>query len=519
MLQRLSAVLTAPPKINDDEYLKMRKICASLKTHAGSYEQRMIEARTKATLENIKRIGPYYKPKQWELEYRRQLEGQKFMRQVLYARPKDFVDPYQSPVELASLDDESEIRLPDGSYRGDKYRMLNAQRSYSHIHMVRQMKQSQSQRHTLENGLSHQLSKSMPVLSIMDQNQINKGGTTAAEDEQNDDYYEDEYGDDLDNQADGIAEIVDLQDDDAAMSDAMSEARIHLAKHTRLTKIIDPSFDASHPLELLTTIECFLLENTTALIITAKTVDRLGVEPLIAEAEIDLFELCTLRDEWNFFRIKEKISSSVLDERKNETEVTYNSVDLTVNDGVSAIATDVPEPSATVEDEGGEEYEYDMVALQRLGVDMINSVEVRVEDGVPRLVLNMATDSCNSSVLMANECNDNASIGSGLGPNLTYSASTIVDGVAMPSSPGVGISSSKAALAAALTRKFSTASPNHPNRNTSIAATNLLNQDQAVLFEAIKNTHIIQKQTECFIDLLPIELSNISGNDLIGIDM
>ena len=65
--------MTAPPKINDADYVRMRKIVGTLKTHAGSYEQHIIDEHTKQLFREIKKIGPYYKPKQWELDYKRQV--------------------------------------------------------------------------------------------------------------------------------------------------------------------------------------------------------------------------------------------------------------------------------------------------------------------------------------------------------------------------------------------------------------------------------------------------------------
>ncbi len=73
LLQRISNVLTAPPKIDDSDYLRMKKILSTLKNTAGSYEAKLQQARTNQLFEDIKKIGPYYNPKAWELEYKRQV--------------------------------------------------------------------------------------------------------------------------------------------------------------------------------------------------------------------------------------------------------------------------------------------------------------------------------------------------------------------------------------------------------------------------------------------------------------
>ena len=55
--------------------------------------------RNKQFFERVRRTGAYYNAKSWEEDYKRQLHGQKFMRQVAYERPKDWVDPFQEVPE------------------------------------------------------------------------------------------------------------------------------------------------------------------------------------------------------------------------------------------------------------------------------------------------------------------------------------------------------------------------------------------------------------------------------------
>lgn len=374
LLQRISAVLTAPPKIDDGEYLKMRKICASLKSSGGVYEKKLQEKKTKEMFAQIKKIGPYYNPKQWELDYRRQLVGQKFMRQVNYKRPKDFVDPYAVPVEESYGDeDDSEVRSKNGSLLVDKYRMVNAARSYSHMSVCRNVKRSNSSQE--KQGLS----KSTPTLSLVSgapsgRNSVRNTGANNSVSQGDDDYGDDDYGFDEEDgdAANGIAVI----ENSGALDEegSVEEKRVMLAEVTRSTKIFDPSYSADHSFPLEACIECFLLDNTTSVVIAARTMDSVGGAPLVAEAEIDLNELSSLREDLVLFRqlpATEPASASAAPPA-----------------GMSEM-TDLFAPQ-----EGDEvRYEYDMKALNSLAVDIVNTVEIRVEDSIPRLVLNISLDN------------------------------------------------------------------------------------------------------------------------------
>lgn len=370
LLQRISAVLTAPPKVDDGEYLKMRKICASLKSSGGQYEKKLQEKKTKQMFAQIKKIGPYYNPKKWELEYRRQLEGQKFMRQVTYKRPKDFVDPYAPQPEPRFDDDEdSEVRSKNGSLLADKFRMINAQRSYSHISMVRNVRKSHKDK------AQQQLSKSAPVLSLVDGN----NATSSAE---GDEAYDDDdcFDDDGDAEA-GIAVIENGAQDslDGEEESECSEKRVMLADTNRSTKIFDPSYSVDHSFPLDAAIECFLIDNTTALVIAARTMDKVGGAPLVAEAEIDLGELANIKEDLQLFRrLTPPVTPAPPDGMEKGSSAEMNSL-FAPGDGNVV------------------DYEYNLEALKSLATDMVNSVEIRVEDTIPRLVLNISFDSVAAS--------------------------------------------------------------------------------------------------------------------------
>ena len=136
LLQKISAILTAPPKITDEDYVRMRKIVQNLKGGKQMYEEAIQMKHHKIYLKHLKTMGPYYKPKEWELDYRRQLRQQKFMRQVTYTRPKGFKDPLvRNDNEAESFSKPRASSAPLGS---------EGSRSSAHIHRIRDVKEGNS---------------------------------------------------------------------------------------------------------------------------------------------------------------------------------------------------------------------------------------------------------------------------------------------------------------------------------------------------------------------------------------
>jgi len=150
LLQRISAVLTAPPKITDEDYVRMRKIVVNLKGGKAKYEEEIAAKHHRIYLKHLKTMGPYYKPKEWELDYKRQLVQQKFMRQVTYERPKDYVSPLEREEEMKRNErgegeeqrglrhSASTVNLHGGGGTGGE---ANRSRSAAHINRVRDVKQ------------------------------------------------------------------------------------------------------------------------------------------------------------------------------------------------------------------------------------------------------------------------------------------------------------------------------------------------------------------------------------------
>jgi hypothetical protein len=74
LLQRISNILTAPPKITDEDYQRMRKLVKTMKGPREIYEQNIVEQKNKEFFKYLKTIGPYYNPKLWEDDYQRQVQ-------------------------------------------------------------------------------------------------------------------------------------------------------------------------------------------------------------------------------------------------------------------------------------------------------------------------------------------------------------------------------------------------------------------------------------------------------------
>ena len=108
LLQRISMVLTAPPKVSDDDYQRMKKLVTRTKV-GENFERELLKKRQEEIERRIKSTGAYYKVKHWEEDYQKQLAGQKFMRQVRYKRPPGFVDPFAPPkTDEESYDETNE---------------------------------------------------------------------------------------------------------------------------------------------------------------------------------------------------------------------------------------------------------------------------------------------------------------------------------------------------------------------------------------------------------------------------
>ena len=85
LLQRISNILTAPPNISDEDYIKMRKLVSTMKGPREIYEANLITEKNKEFYRNLKKIGPYYNPIEWEESYQRQVNTYFILRFNFYS--------------------------------------------------------------------------------------------------------------------------------------------------------------------------------------------------------------------------------------------------------------------------------------------------------------------------------------------------------------------------------------------------------------------------------------------------
>lgn len=158
-MKRISAILTAPPKITDKEYQEMKKlVIPSNKGARKGYEQKMVDKKNADFFIHLKKLKPYYKTKEWEKDYEKQLFNQKFMRQVRYKRPANFVDPFATPPAAEEPKKGSKKQQqpslsastpgPISTENGEdlNQEQPSSAKSASHVNRVRAMKQNSMRR-------------------------------------------------------------------------------------------------------------------------------------------------------------------------------------------------------------------------------------------------------------------------------------------------------------------------------------------------------------------------------------
>lgn len=110
LLQRIGNILTAPPKLSDSYYIKMKGRMSGFKGAMEVQEEKMKDRDMKIFFDRVQKTKPTYSSKAFIEEYQHQLIVQKkFMRRVKYERPKGFKDPYAP--EKASTAPEKSVAL------------------------------------------------------------------------------------------------------------------------------------------------------------------------------------------------------------------------------------------------------------------------------------------------------------------------------------------------------------------------------------------------------------------------
>lgn len=72
LLQRISLILTAPPKITEEDYLRMKKLATRDKVRE-KFEKSLSEKRNEEIFRRIKSTPAYYHHKDWEDDYVKQV--------------------------------------------------------------------------------------------------------------------------------------------------------------------------------------------------------------------------------------------------------------------------------------------------------------------------------------------------------------------------------------------------------------------------------------------------------------
>jgi hypothetical protein len=315
LLQRIGKILTAPPKISDEDYQKMKLLCPSMRGPRQIYEEKVAAKHHAKQIKYLKSLTAYYKPSQWEKEYKLQLRHQfKFMRRCPYKRPKGFFDPYAKVEEPESLSSKS----------------LAKKQSAAHINRIKEISVGESGKHNKStiNTKNPVLSKHGSKTNVNDSLQKEHRG----------------FGEDFDNshKLDGLGQNSHLTSSSLLeqSSEFLYEKKLELAVLNREVRVEydGPYNDAKGPHPIGASyyafnLKCWLVDESS-LVISAITEDAMEAGGVIdTEAEIEVEDLA-------YFK------------------------------GISEhnIARDIG-------------------LLEGLASEMINTVEVKVENGVARLVL------------------------------------------------------------------------------------------------------------------------------------
>lgn len=327
LLQRISKILTAPPKITDEEYQKMRKLCPSRRGPKEIYEEAIVMEHHKRFMDQIKQMKAYYNAKEWEQDYRRQKFKQKFMRQVQYKRPKGFIDPFApptSPTRSASASHLNQMR------RLKKDSLEDIEQSAENLRRSILIKKEQSAKSMISLNKSDRLRQrsntEINTTSSAKQSDNHKSRHHSFAHSRMQSFVMDE--DDKSGEYEDLEQQVELY---------QLERRIRINFDGESAWIISESFKndnvdiSSGELHTMADVKCSLLDEII-LLISAKTIN--GDPKIELESEIELSELAALK-------------------------------------GLKA------------------DMRYDKQQLEDLAKEIASSVEIVVEDGNARLVLNL----------------------------------------------------------------------------------------------------------------------------------
>lgn len=318
LLQRISNTLTGVSNLcSVDDYERMHKIVQNLKGGKAQYEENILKKHHARYLKQLKNMGPYYNPREWELDYKRQKVQQMFMREVTYETPKDYVPLKKAPFKVLGT-------LRDEGFRPHHTQIKGAV-------------------HGLPKGATGKAGHANKIKALKDGNLLSSNQSSPhkngrkTRDEGKGDNEEDEYGDEFEEE--------DNLD------------RKELACTHRNIKIIDESKDESHPgrvTQLWGEITVHLVEgNVLVITATMNTSADGGIsasnEAINAEAEIDVKGLAEVRGLDGDAVLNN--TTELVDLSKYVSE----KVDVCVDDGNARIILNLLDDSTSNEDQSIDE--------------------------------------------------------------------------------------------------------------------------------------------------------------------
>jgi hypothetical protein len=111
LLQKISNILTAPPRDSEKEYAEMKKLMQSV-DYVEEWNKKLRTKRNKVFFQRIKHTGPYYNPHEWETDYQKQV-------QIIPFSVSDSVSPHRpftnsSSVGRTEIHEASEVHTTKG---------------------------------------------------------------------------------------------------------------------------------------------------------------------------------------------------------------------------------------------------------------------------------------------------------------------------------------------------------------------------------------------------------------------
>lgn len=352
LLKRISIILTNKSQFSSTkEYYDMKKrVLPKSQSKRALFEKKLVDRATKQFFKDLKKLKPFYSMSRFEKEYQHQAFNQKFMRQVKYKRPKDWVDPFADPAP-PETEEERKERIRQQRIKARKIDLrISAEKSTAstksgHINRIREMRsRGTSDVHSNANvgpGSSHDNGEDS---NTDDEEDLEDGEDIAENDDEEDDEEDEEFEDD-DIRVDLVSmhRMVRVEEDGVgSVMSARAEINEYPSTRERVRETLTTEVSSCEAL-----VSCYL-SNNEVIVISVKTNSDGGDSSKVyeAEAEISLADLAVIRQD-------------LVEDNSN-----LNSKDLL------QLAKNIP-------------------LLQSLSRDIMKHVELVVESGEPRVILKL----------------------------------------------------------------------------------------------------------------------------------